>query len=176
MPQFAVVDGDEVDELVADGGINKKTSEARARIVGYVEKFLESKETPSNLDALVDLAATGDSAPLEAALMDFFAAYRVSGPDSCPSGGQLTTSEATSRSLSSMHPTERSTSRTDRSSRGWRGSSPGILNSSRWPDVGRSSTLQVLPWKCKRIKFTLVMHSFPNVPNGFSNFSRFCPF
>jgi hypothetical protein len=81
MPQFAVVDGDEVDELVADGGINKKTAEARARIVGYVEKFLESKETPSNLDALVDLAATGDSAPLEAALMDFFAAYRVSGPD-----------------------------------------------------------------------------------------------
>jgi hypothetical protein len=44
-------------------------------------QFLESKETPSNLNALVDLASTGDSAPLEAALMDFFAAYRVSGPD-----------------------------------------------------------------------------------------------
>jgi hypothetical protein len=38
MPQFVVVDGDEVDDLVADGGINKKTAEARARIVGYVEK------------------------------------------------------------------------------------------------------------------------------------------
>jgi hypothetical protein len=81
MPQFVVVDDEELDGLVADGGINKKTAENRARVVGYVQKYLESKETPSNLDALVDLASTGDSAPLEGALIDFFAAYRVSGPE-----------------------------------------------------------------------------------------------
>jgi hypothetical protein len=50
MPQFVVVDDEELDGLVADGGINKKTAENRARVVGYVQKYLESKETPSNLN------------------------------------------------------------------------------------------------------------------------------
>jgi hypothetical protein len=38
MPQFVVVDDEELDGLLADGGINKKTAENRARVVGYILK------------------------------------------------------------------------------------------------------------------------------------------
>lgn len=81
MPCFVVADAGKVEAIVAGGGINKNTTNKRARAVGYVTQFLAEKENPSDFESFIELAATGNCAPLKAALIDFFASFRVSGPD-----------------------------------------------------------------------------------------------
>jgi hypothetical protein len=109
-------------------------------------QFLESKETPSNLNALVDLASTGDSAPLEAALMDFFAAYRVSGPDDTlqlPKRGTVDSIRSNIK-VFVLHKSDGKVNISDGSVfKRMEGSSRGISNNSRLPDVERLSTLLV---------------------------------
>jgi hypothetical protein len=38
MPRFVIADAEEIDAIVAGGGINKKTAEKRAYVVGYLTK------------------------------------------------------------------------------------------------------------------------------------------
>ena len=85
MPKFPKKTSKEDISAIADeGGCKKKTVETRNRIMETFITFGESQDDPIDVKSLIERAVQGETEPLESALMQFFADFKVGRNDESP--------------------------------------------------------------------------------------------
>ena len=77
MPNFIAVSEQDVAEIAQEGGNKEMTLRRRNQAMNHLRQFGRAKETPVEVDELIDMAINGDVGPLEKLLELFFAAFRV---------------------------------------------------------------------------------------------------
>ena len=81
MPKFITVSDQDISDIAKEGGNKELTVHRRNQAMNHLREFGRAKETPVEVDDLIDMAINGDVSPLEALLEHFFAAFRVRGGD-----------------------------------------------------------------------------------------------
>ena len=84
MPKFVHVTNEEVSAITEEGFCSKETVQRRNRAMENLKEFAASKETPLDINEIINQAKTDDIAPLEEVLEHFFAAFRVGPKDELP--------------------------------------------------------------------------------------------
>ena len=81
MPKFIQVSDQDVSDIAKEGGNKEETVKRRDRSMSIFREFGASRESPLDVDELVEKAKNEDPSPLGALLEQFFTALRV-GPNS----------------------------------------------------------------------------------------------
>ena len=84
MPKFVHVTNEEVSAITEEGSVSKETVQRRNSAMKNLKEFAASKETPLDIEELINKAQSGDTAPLEEVLEHFFAAFRVGSEEELP--------------------------------------------------------------------------------------------
>ena len=77
MPNFIAVSEQDVAEIAQEGGNKEMTVRRRNQAMNHLRQFGRGKETPVEVDDLIDTALNGEVGPLEKLLELFFTAFRV---------------------------------------------------------------------------------------------------
>ena len=77
MPNFVTIKEEEIEKIIDDGGLSKRTKQSRARVVQYFTDFLKG-DANETIDSLIEKANEDNSEPLEEQIMAFFTFMRVS--------------------------------------------------------------------------------------------------
>ena len=84
MPKFINVSDQDVSDIAKEGGNKEVTVRRRNQAMNHLREFGLCKDTPVDANDLIDMAKNDDTAPLEALLEHFFAAFRVGENEELP--------------------------------------------------------------------------------------------